>query len=480
VSELTLLSYLVTAFFVAINTTYLVHLALTIPALRRRMRALAFEDFRNLRESGLAPPISIIVPAYNEGKSIIESVRSLLALDYPALEVVVVNDGSKDDTLESLISEFKLERTPRVYWQRIKSKPVRGIYWGPSRPNLWVVDKENGRKADAANAGINLASAPYVCVIDGDSVVEREAMAAMMHAIVPHSAETVAAGGTIRIVNGCAVSGGVVTSVGTPRTFLGASQVLEYLRAFLFGRVAWGELGSLMIVSGAFGIFRKDVLVEIEGFRHDTVGEDMDLVVRMHRRLRRTGRPYRIAFVPDPVCWTECPESLKSLRGQRERWQRGLGETLDHNNEMLANPRFGRIGLVAMPYFMAFEYLAPILEVAGYVILPVGWRWDWSRPDCSCCSSDRPSDTDYVSRWRRSSWRSFRSTAMACGTCCGWWALRSWRTSGCGSCIAGGAWRRCLPGAAGRRRGKVPRARAFRRLRRPPARRNESALAGAP
>jgi cellulose synthase/poly-beta-1,6-N-acetylglucosamine synthase-like glycosyltransferase len=373
VSELTLLSYLVTAFFVAINTTYLVHLALTIPALRRRMRALAFEDFRNLRESGLAPPISIIVPAYNEGKSIIESVRSLLALDYPALEVVVVNDGSKDDTLESLISEFKLERTPRVYWQRIKSKPVRGIYWGPSRPNLWVVDKENGRKADAANAGINLASAPYVCVIDGDSVVEREAMAAMMHAIVPHSAETVAAGGTIRIVNGCAVSGGVVTSVGTPRTFLGASQVLEYLRAFLFGRVAWGELGSLMIVSGAFGIFRKDVLVEIEGFRHDTVGEDMDLVVRMHRRLRRTGRPYRIAFVPDPVCWTECPESLKSLRGQRERWQRGLGETLDHNNEMLANPRFGRIGLVAMPYFMAFEYLAPILEVAGYVILPVGW-----------------------------------------------------------------------------------------------------------
>jgi cellulose synthase/poly-beta-1,6-N-acetylglucosamine synthase-like glycosyltransferase len=373
VSELTLLSYLVTAFFVAINTTYLVQLTLTIPAMRRRMRALALEDFRNLRESGLAPPISIIVPAYNEGKSIIESVRSLLALDYPALEVVVVNDGSKDDTLESLIEEFRLERTPRVYWQRIKSKPVRGIYWGPSHPNLWVVDKENGRKADAANAGINLASAPYVCVIDGDSVVEREAMTAMMHAIVPQSAETVAAGGTIRIVNGCAVSGGVVTSVGTPRTFLGASQVLEYLRAFLFGRVAWGELGSLMIVSGAFGIFRKDVLVEIEGFRHDTVGEDMDLVVRMHRRLRRTGRRYRIAFVPDPVCWTECPESLESLRGQRERWHRGLGETLDHNHEMLANPRFGRIGLAAMPYFLVFEYLAPIVEVAGFVILPVGW-----------------------------------------------------------------------------------------------------------
>ena len=372
-SELTLLSYLVTAFFVAINTIYLVHLFVAVPAVRRRVRSLALEDLRDLRESGLAPPISIIVPAYNEGKSIIESVRSLLALRYPRLEVVVVNDGSKDDTLETLIAEFGLQRTPRVYWERIKSKPVRGIYWGPAHPNLWLLDKENGRKADAVNAGINLASAPYVCVIDGDSVIEGDAMAAMMHAIVPRSAETVAAGGTIRIVNGCGVSGGEITSIGTPRTFVGASQVLEYLRAFLFGRVAWGELGSLMIVSGAFGIFRKDILVEIDGFRHDTVGEDMDLVVRMHRRLRSTGRRYRVAFVPDPVCWTECPETLRSLRWQRERWQRGLGETLDHNHEMLASPRFGRIGLVAMPYFMAFEYLAPIVEVAGFVILPFGW-----------------------------------------------------------------------------------------------------------
>jgi len=343
-------------------------------AVRRRLRSIALEDFRDIRESGLAPPVSIVVPAYNEGVTIIESVRSLLALRYPRLELVVVNDGSSDDTLDRLIAEFGLRRTPRVYWQRIKSKPVRGIYWSPASPGLWVLDKVNGRKADAVNAGINLASAPYVCVVDGDSVLEGDAMAAIMHAVLPHAAETVAAGGTVRIANGCEIGGRAgVTRVGMPRTWLGAGQVIEYLRAFLFGRAAWSELGSLMIVSGAFGVFRKDVVVEIGGFRHDTVGEDMDLVVRMHRHLRASGRPYRVAFVPDPVCWTECPETLPTLRRQRERWQRGLGETLDHSHEMLASPRFGRIGLGAMPYLMGVEYLGPLLEVAGFAILPVGW-----------------------------------------------------------------------------------------------------------
>jgi cellulose synthase/poly-beta-1,6-N-acetylglucosamine synthase-like glycosyltransferase len=373
VSELAYFCLVVTGYFVAVNTIYLLQMLVAWRAVRRRLRTIALDDFRDLRESGLAPPISIVVPAYNEGRTILESVRSLLALRYPRLEVVIVNDGSGDDTLELLIAEFGLRLTPRVYWQRIRSKPVRGIYWSPAYPGLWVLDKVNGRKADAVNAGINLASAPYVCVVDGDSVLEGDAMAAIMNAVLPLPTETVAAGGTVRIANGCTVGRAGVMRVGTPRSFLGTSQALEYLRAFLFGRMAWSELGSLMIVSGAFGVFRKDVVVEIGGFRHDTVGEDMDLVVRMHRHLRAAGRPYRVAFVPDPVCWTECPETLGGLRNQRERWQRGLGETLDHNREMLANRRFGRIGLLAMPYLMAFEYLAPLLEVAGFAILPVGW-----------------------------------------------------------------------------------------------------------
>jgi cellulose synthase/poly-beta-1,6-N-acetylglucosamine synthase-like glycosyltransferase len=373
VSELGWFSLLITAYYALVNTSYLVQIVVGWRAVRRRMQGLALEDFRDLRESGLAPPISIVVPAYNEGKNILESVRSLLGLRYPRLEVVVVNDGSTDDTLDQLIAEFGLRRTPRVYWQRIRSQPVRAIWWSPSFPGLWVLDKVNGRKADAVNAGINLASAPYVCVVDGDSVLERDAMPAIMNAILPRPTETVAAGGTIRIANGCEVGGAGVTRVRAPTGFLAASQVLEYLRGFLFGRMAWSELDSLLIVSGAFGVFKKDAVVEVGGFRHDTIGEDMDLVVRMHRHFRAAGRPYRVAFVPDPVCWTECPETVQGLRNQRERWQRGLGETLDHNRELLLNRRYGRIGLVAVPYMMVFEYLAPLLEVAGYAILPLGW-----------------------------------------------------------------------------------------------------------
>ena len=372
-SELAWFSFLVTGYFVVVNTVYLIQMLVAWRAVGRRMRGLALEDFRDIRESGLAPPISLVVPAYNEGKNILESVRSLLGLRYPRLEVVVVNDGSTDDTLQQLIAEFGLRRTPRVYWQRIRSRPVRAIWWSPAHPGLWVLDKVNGRKADAVNAGINLASAPYVCVVDGDSVLERDSMPAIMNAVLPRAAETVAAGGTIRIANGCEVGSAGVTRVRAPASFLARSQVLEYLRAFLFGRMAWSELDSLLIVSGAFGVFRKDAVVEVGGFRHDTVGEDMDLVVRMHRHFRAAGRPYRVAFVPDPVCWTECPETVEGLRNQRERWQRGLGETLDHNGELLANRRYGRIGLFAMPYMMVFEYLAPLLEVAGYAILPVGW-----------------------------------------------------------------------------------------------------------
>ena len=372
-SELAWFALLVTGYFAVVNTAYLVQMLVAWRAVRRRMRGLALEDYRDIEESGLAPPISLVVPAHNEGKNILESVRSLLSLRYPRLEVVVVNDGSTDDTLEQLVAAFGLRRTPRVYWQRIRSQPVRTIWWSPAHPGLWVLDKVNGRKADAVNAGINLASAPYVCVVDGDCVLERDAVLAIMNAILPRPAESVAAGGTIRIANGCEVGRTGVTRVRAPGSFLARSQVLEYLRAFLFGRMAWSELDSLLIVSGAFGVFRKDAVVEVGGFRHDTVGEDIDLVVRLHRHLRAAGRPYRVAFVPDPVCWTECPETVGGLRNQRERWQRGLGETLEHNAELLVNRRYGRIGLFALPYMMIFEYLAPILEVAGYAILPVGW-----------------------------------------------------------------------------------------------------------
>jgi cellulose synthase/poly-beta-1,6-N-acetylglucosamine synthase-like glycosyltransferase len=371
--ELYLLSVLITAYFAIFNTVQLGLMLLAFRAVRRRLRDIRFENFRGIQTSGLAPPVSILVPAFNEGPTIVDTVRALLALQYTALEIVVINDGSTDETLARLVAEFGLRRTPRVYWQQLKSQPVRGIHWSPAHPNLWVLDKANGRKADAINAGINLASSPYVSVIDGDTIIEHGAVLALMHAILPHSTNTVAAGGTVRIVNGCRLEGTHAVHVGLPASLLARAQVLEYLRSFLFGRVGWGELRSLLIVSGAFGVFRKNALVEIGGFRHDTVGEDMDVVVRLHRRGRESRRAYSIAFVPDPVCWTECPETLQGLRRQRERWQRGLGETLEHNRVMLGNRKYGRLGVLAMPYYLFFEYLAPLVETAGMVILPFGW-----------------------------------------------------------------------------------------------------------
>jgi cellulose synthase/poly-beta-1,6-N-acetylglucosamine synthase-like glycosyltransferase len=371
--ELYLFALLITGYFAVFNTIQLGLLLVAFPTVRRRLRDIRFEDFLEIRRSGLAPPVSVLVPAYNEGPTIVETVRSLLGLRYEALEIVVINDGSTDDTLDRLIAEFGLIRAPRVYWQQLTCQPVRGIYWSPTIPCLWVLDKANGRKADAINAGINLASSPYVSVIDGDTVIEDGAVLALMHAILPRAAETIAAGGTVRIGNGCRLEGTRAVNVGVPKGLVARAQVVEYLRGFLFGRVGWSELGSLMIVSGAFGIFRKDTLVDIGGFRQDTVGEDMDAIVRLHRRARELKRPYRVSFVPDPVCWTECPETLAALRKQRERWQRGLGETLEHNQAMLANARYGRVGLLAMPYYMLFEYLAPLVETAGIVILPFGW-----------------------------------------------------------------------------------------------------------
>jgi cellulose synthase/poly-beta-1,6-N-acetylglucosamine synthase-like glycosyltransferase len=371
--EFLLFSLITIGYFVIFNTVQLLLLVVAFRAVRRRLRSTRYEDFSGIEQSALAPPLSILVPAYNEGPTIVDTVRALLALQYKALEVVVINDGSTDETLERLVAEFGLTRTPRVYWRQLRSLPVRGIYWSAHYPNLWVLDKTNGRKADAINAGINLARSPYVSVIDGDTIVEYGAILALMHAILPQWTHTVAAGGTVRIANGCQLAGTHAVQVGLPGNLLARAQVVEYLRSFLFGRVGWGELRSLLIVSGAFGVFRKDALVDIGGFRHDTVGEDMDVIVRLHRRGRETGRPHRIAFVPDPVCWTECPETLRGLRRQRERWHRGLGETLEHNRVMLCNPRFGRIGTLAIPYYTFFEYLGPLVETAGLVILPFGW-----------------------------------------------------------------------------------------------------------
>lgn len=325
------------------------------------------------RYADLAPPIAVIAPAYNEELSIIESVEALLALHYPDFEVLVVNDGSKDATLQRLIDHYRLVPVERYHDLAVRNAPIRGLYAAADIPRLLVIDKENGGKADAMNAGINLARSPLICVIDADTLLEADALMRVVRPFVEDPARTIAVGGTIRIANGCRVEGGRVVEARLPRNFLALVQMVEYLRAFLMARLGLSQMQALMIISGAFGMFHRRTAIEVGGFSQNTVGEDMELVVKLHRHMRDQKRPYRITYIPEPVSWTEAPESLKILGNQRSRWQRGALETYRKHHDMFLNPRYGRIGFIGFGQVWVVDVLGPIIEVVGYALVPPLW-----------------------------------------------------------------------------------------------------------
>ncbi len=353
------------SYFLLLNTAYLITSIVAFRALQQYTRKLKAVDVEELINSAGAPPITLIAPAYNEEATCVEAVKALLLLKYPEYEILVVNDGSDDKTMERLVWAFDLQPATRATTAGIPTAKVRGIYQSRRLPNLWVVDKENGGKADALNVGINYCQTPLFCALDADSLLEREALIRVVRPFL-EDAKTVAAGGIIRIINDCEVKQGQVTRIRLPRNLLARFQVLEYLRAFMAGRMGWDAMDLTLIISGAFGVFRRKMVVDIGGYYTDTVGEDMELIVRLHRHCRERNIPYRIAYVADPVAWTECPESIRVLGRQRDRWQRGLYESLMRNRRMLFNPRYGRIGLVAFPYFFFMEMLGPVIELFGY------------------------------------------------------------------------------------------------------------------
>ncbi|MFS2108936.1 glycosyltransferase [Sphingomonas sp. Sphisp140] len=323
------------------------------------------------RYADLAPGVSVIAPCFNEELSIADSVRALLALEYPDYEVIVVNDGSKDATLATLISQFQMEPVEREQLAVLQKTRILGVYASRIHPNLLLVDKENGRKADAVNAGIGFATAPLTCVIDADSIIEPDGLLRATEPFMRDDGRLMAVGGAIRIANGSIIQGGHVREIRLPPGWLPRFQILEYLRAFLTARIANAELGMLMLISGAFGIFRRSVLIEIGGYRHDTVGEDLEVVTRIHRHMRERKRRYRIGFVPEVVCWTDAPFDWKGLRNQRSRWEQGALETLVRHRRMLFNPRYGRVGIVALPLIVVEDVLGPPCELFGYLVIPL-------------------------------------------------------------------------------------------------------------
>ena len=361
---------IVLVYFLLVNGFYLVLMVSAAWQLRFHAFEVSGDGRNRLLSSQIAPRISMLVPAHNEEATIVESLRSLLTLAYPELEIVVVDDGSTDGTVAAMSEAFDLVPIHPIYARRIVTAPISDIYRARNNPNLIVACKANGGKADALNAALNVATGSLVCSLDADTLVDEDALQRLVRPFL-RSEEVVAAGATIRVANACVIRRGRVVEVRTPRTPLAGMQAVEYLRAFLFGRVGWNRLGGNIVISGAFGLFRRENLRSVGGYEHG-VGEDMEVIVRLRRRGYEDGTARQVEFVPDPVAWTEVPESLRVLGRQRDRWHRGLTDTLWRHRDVGLRPKYGALGMVLYPAFVTIEWFAPIVEATGLVVLVFG------------------------------------------------------------------------------------------------------------
>lgn len=362
----------------AINGIYLLLLLFSTLRIGSEARLWESDLTRILAGPGILPTISLVVPAYNEEANIVESVNSLLSLSYPSYEIIVVNDGSSDATMHALIKAFGLEPAGSGADGILPSMPVRTVYRSPSLPRLRVVDKANGGKADALNAGLNRATGDYFCSIDADSILDPQSLIRAMFQVVASDRDIIAIGGNIFPVNGCLVEHGHLQEIRIPQEPLARFQTIEYLRSFVGGRLGWTLVDGLLIISGAFGLFRRNAVMEVGGYltgkgawRRQTVGEDMEIVVRLSRKDREEGRHGKVEYAYNANCWTEVPEKTRAFWKQRDRWQRGLMEVLAMHRGMAFRPRYGAPGMISMPYFLVFEHIGPWLETMGYLVLIV-------------------------------------------------------------------------------------------------------------
>lgn len=364
-------NYLILGFAFSVMLSYVILALISAFALKSYHKQNRFVNYNALLALTDAPSVSLIAPAYNEGLTIKENVNSLLSINYNNFEVIVVNDGSKDDSIPILIEAFELVEVENNYSSQIPTKEIKAVYKSknPSFSKLVVVDKFNGGKADALNTGINISSKPYVVCIDVDCIMDKDVLLKLAKPFLEQSEKRIiATGGVVRIANSCVIKSGKLIKVNAPDNWVARIQVLEYLRAFLLGRMAWAKLDGLLLISGAFGMFDRDIVIKAGGYNTKTVGEDMELVIRMRRYMIDHKLEYTVQYIPDPLCWTEAPESYEILRKQRSRWTRGTMETLWIHKKMLLNPKYKMIGLVSYPYWLIYEYLAPIIECLGLII----------------------------------------------------------------------------------------------------------------
>lgn len=364
------LSTVILIYFVLTNGVYTVLMGISLYAVTLHARHASSRRHTWIADSPATPPVALIVPAHNEERAIVQTVLSLLEMEYPEKEIIVVDDGSSDATVQRLIERFELEAMDLVNREVVPAKQPFAYYHNPALPELLVVSKPNGGKPDAINAGINMARSPYFCTVDADSIIMRDALLRLMAPVVASEVPTVVSGGVVRIANGCRFEGGQLVAIDLPATWIERCQVVEYTRTFLFGRPGWNLLGATFICSGAFCLFHRETVVEVGGFSTDTVTEDVDVIATLHRHLRRQRRKYRMVFTADPVCWTEAPHSLAMLGRQRRRWQLGLTQTVMKHNDMVFNPRYGTLGTISMPFHAYMEALGCVVEAAGTIFVP--------------------------------------------------------------------------------------------------------------
>lgn len=330
------------------------------------------QKFKNAIEREYYIPISIIVPAYNEEITIVDTIESLLNLKYKNFEIIVVNDGSNDDTLNKVIKTFKLKKNNRIIRKSIPTKKVRAYYENNHGISITLIDKENGGKSDALNAGINAARNSYFVTIDADSMLQNDALEKIAVAILENN-NLAAAGGIIKISNGVSFKNGQPVKYELPKTFLEIIQTLEYDRTFLASRAFFDLFNGNIIISGAFGLFKKNLVINCGGYKTNTVGEDMELVIRLHDYCITNHIPYTIKYMPDAICWTQVPEHIRDLKKQRKRWHTGLFQSLTRHHEMLLNPKYGLLGFITFTYYWIYELFAPIIEFVGLIFMFISY-----------------------------------------------------------------------------------------------------------
>ena len=366
-------STIILAYFLVANGVYTILMAISLYAVTHHSRFAAHTSYADIAESPVAPPITMIVPSFNEQDVITTTVSSLLDLEYPEKEIIVVDDGSTDESLSRLIEKFGLQRMDLIYRETVPATQPWGFFLNPDIPNLVVLAKQNGGKSDALNTGLNMCRSPFFCTVDADCIVERNALLRLMAPIMHSNVNTVVSGGVVRISNGCTVVNGEVTEVGLPSSWIERCQVVEYIRTFLFGRPGWNFLKGNFINSGAFCLLQREIVVLAGGFSSDTVTEDIDMIAQLHTFLTQKGWKSQMVFTTDPVCWTECPKDFAMLARQRRRWQLGLVQTVFKHDRMIFNPKHGLLGLLSMPFHAYVEAFGCVVETAGLVIVPLSF-----------------------------------------------------------------------------------------------------------